>query len=68
MKSTLDPHELIRRFCEDEALWLRYERKRQQRWLLRPDSTLPEDVLDYLDWLEAERECREMPCIGRLMP
>ena len=28
------------------------------------DSLLSESVLDYLDWLEAERECYRTACIG----
>lgn len=59
MKPSNDPGNLVRRFNEDEAVWRNYEHKRALRHLLRPDSPLPEDALDYLDWLEAERECRE---------
>ena len=68
MKQFIDPEYLVRRFNEDEAAWRNYEYKRALRHLLRPNSPLPEETLDYLDWLEAERECQEMPCIGRLMP
>ncbi|MGB7541570.1 MAG: hypothetical protein WBM28_06085 [Burkholderiales bacterium] len=62
------PEDPVRRFNEDEAAWRNYGRKRELRHLLRPDSSLPEETLDYLDWLEAERECREIPRLGRLMP
>ncbi len=68
MKPSLDPENMVRQFNEDEAAWRNYEHKRELRHRLRPDSPLPEETLDHLDWLEAERECREMPCIGRLMP
>ncbi len=67
MKPSIDPEDLVRRFNEDEAAWRNYGRKLELRHMLRPDSPLPEEVLDYLDWLEAERECREIPCIGRVI-
>ena len=50
---------LANRFNEDEAVWERYEARRRVRHLLGIDSLLAEDILDRLDWLEAERECRE---------
>jgi len=53
MRPFIDPENLIRRFNEDEAVWRNYERLRALRRLLRPDSPLPADTLDYLDWLEA---------------
>ena len=68
MNTTADPQELARRFNADEAVWQRYEQKRGSRRLLGKDSPLTEEVLDYLDWLEAERERQETRCIGRLMP
>ncbi len=68
MKPSIDAEDLVHRFNEDEVAWRNYAHKRELRHLLRPDSPLPEEVLDYLDWLEAERECRETSCIGRLMP
>lgn len=68
MKPSIDPEDLVRRFNEDEAARRNYEQKPELRHLLRPDSPLPGEVLDYLDWLEAEREFREIPCIGRLVP
>lgn len=64
MKPVIDPQELARRFNEDEAVWRRLAAKRRVRRLLGSRSPLPEDVLDRLDWLEAERECRETRCIG----
>ncbi len=68
MKPTIDPQTLAHRFNEDEAVWQSYERKRELRRLLGPDSKLPEEILDYLDWLEANRECRKTRCIGKLVP
>jgi hypothetical protein len=64
MKPTIEPQTLADRFNEDEAVWQSYERKRELRRLLGPDSRLPQEILDYLDRLEAERECRKMRCIG----
>ncbi len=64
MRPTVDPRELARRFNEDEAVWRCYEYKRELRRLLGSRSPLPEEVLDNLDRLEAERECREVRCIG----
>jgi len=64
MKPTIDPQALSERFNEDEAVWRSYERKREFRRLLGPDSRLPQEIIDYLDRLEAERERRKMQCIG----
>ena len=68
MKPTVDPRELARRFNEDEAVWRCYEHKRELRRLLGPRSPLPEEVLDDLDWLEAEQERRVIRRIGRPIP
>ncbi|MEO7623849.1 MAG: hypothetical protein ABIS30_12385 [Gallionella sp.] len=68
MNTTTDPQELVRRFNADEAVWQSYEQKRGSRRLLGKVSPLSEEVLDYLDWLEAGRERQETHCIGRLMP
>lgn len=65
MNSLIDSQELVNRFNEDEAVWRRYEQKRDLRRLRGASSPLPEDVLDRLDWLEAERGCRERPYVGR---
>lgn len=65
MKPFIDPQELARRFNEDEAVWRRYRQKCGLRRLLGSPSQLPEEVLDRLDWLDAERECRETRCVGR---
>lgn len=68
MKPAVDSQELARRFNEDEALWRRYEQKRKLRLVLGLRTPLPEEVLDDLDWGEAERECRERRYIGRPSP
>jgi hypothetical protein len=67
MKSFIDCQELVSRFNEDEAVWRRYQKKCALRLLRGSSSPFPEEVLDRLDWLEAERECRERPSIGRLI-
>lgn len=68
----MDPHaraqELARRFNEDEAVWTCFERKRELRRLLGPRLPRPEAGLNRLDWLEAEHECLETRCIGRMIP
>lgn len=65
MNSFGDPQELVRRFNEDEAVWRRYRQKRELRRLRGSSSRFSEEVLDRLDWLEAERECRERRLVGR---
>lgn len=59
-----EAQELARRFNEDEAVWRCFEYKRALRRLLGSRTPLPEDVLDNLDWQEAERECRAVRAIG----
>jgi len=67
MKPFVDSQELANNFNEDEAVWRRYRQKRGLR-LLRGSSRLFLDaVLDRLDWLEAERECRQKRYLGKLM-
>ncbi len=68
MKAVIETHELARRFNEDEAVWRSYDQKRALRKLLRSRSPLPDEILDYLDWQAAERECREIRAIGFLQP
>ena len=63
-----ESQELARRFNEEEAVWRCYEHKRALRRLLGSRSPLPEDILDYLDWQEAERECRPVRAIGFFIP
>ena len=65
MKLFIGSQELARCFNEDEGVWRRYQQKRGLRRLFGLRSLLPEEVLDDCDWLEAERECREKPYIGR---
>ncbi len=64
MKQVIDTGELVQRFNEDEAVWRSCERKRELRRMCGPESALSEALLDYLDRLEAERECRQTRCIG----
>lgn len=56
MKRIPDSHEIARRFNEDESTWLRFQQKRLRRRLSEANSSLPENILDRLDWMEAERE------------
>jgi hypothetical protein len=68
MKPTIDSQTLSDRFNEDEAVWRSYEQKRQVRRLLVPGLRLPQDILDCLDRLEAQRECRMTRCVGKYVP
>jgi hypothetical protein len=63
-----ESQELARRFNEDETVWQHYEYRRRLRLVLGIESVLPQEVLDELDWVEAERECREIWCVGRRFP
>ena len=54
--------ELARRFNEDEAIWQSYESSRKMR--LRDETLLADEILDELDWIEAERECRQIRLVG----
>jgi len=60
MKPLIDTQELARRFNEDEAVWRRFEQKRSQR---HSASSIPEEILDEIDWREAEQECRQTRCV-----
>jgi hypothetical protein len=62
MKPLSDTQDSARRFNEDEAVWQRFEEKRRLR---DPASSLFEEVLDEIDWQEAEREVRETRCVGQ---
>ncbi len=64
----IETQELARRFNEDEAVWHCYEHKRTLRRLLGSRTPLAEVVLDYLDWQEAELECRPVRAIGFCHP
>jgi hypothetical protein len=68
VKPMIEAQELARRFNEDEAVWRSYEHKRELRRLLGSCSPLPEDILDYLDWQAAERECRALRAVGFFHP
>jgi hypothetical protein len=68
MKPMIEAQALARRFNEDEAVWRSYEHKRALRRLLGSRTPLPEDILDYLDWQEAERECRAVRDVGFFHP
>jgi hypothetical protein len=66
-----DVQENVRRFNEDEAVWLCFARRRERRKrlhrllnLLDPSTPLTEEQLDQLDWLAAEREARSSRAIG----
>jgi hypothetical protein len=63
----LDSQELARRFNEDEAVWKCYSLKRDLRLRLNLKSSLPDEVQDMLDWLDAERECRAVRAVGILL-
>jgi hypothetical protein len=64
MNAMIEAQELARRFNEEEAVWRCYEHKRELRRLLGSRTPLPEAILDYLDWQEAERECRAVRAVG----
>lgn len=68
MKPLVDSHELANRFNADEAVWRRYRQKRGLRLLRSSSRLFPGEVLDRLDWLEAERERRERRYVGRPIP
>ena len=63
-----DPQELSRQFNEDEAVWRCFEEKHWLRRMLGSPSELSEEVLDNLDWLEAEREVRQVRANGTFFP
>jgi hypothetical protein len=63
MDQLINSQELARRFNEDEAVWRAYENRRRLRLLHGTESLLLAEILDELDWIAAERECREMRCL-----
>ena len=65
MKSASDTQERVRQFNEDEAVWQRFEEKRRLRRLIGWPSLFPEETLDRLDWISAEREIRRVRAIGK---
>jgi len=60
----MEAQELARCNNEAEAVWRCYAHKRELRRLVGSRTPLPEHVLDYLDWQEAELESRELRNIG----
>ena len=66
MNQSIDPQEIACRFNKDEMIWRRYCQKRGLRRLRHSPSPFPCEMLDRLDWLDAERECRETRCVGKL--
>ena len=64
----IETQELARRFNEDEAVWQVFEDKRALRRLLGSGTPLSQDILDYLDWQAAERECRAVSAVGVFHP
>jgi hypothetical protein len=68
MKPMTETQELAYRFNEDEAVWRAFEDKRTLRRPLGSDTPLSEDILDYLDWQAAERECRAVSAVGFFHP
>ena len=68
MKPFVDNQELADNFNEDEAVWRRYRQKRSRRPLRSSSRLFPDEALNRLDWLEAERECRERQYVRRIIP
>ena len=68
IEKDIDSQEMARRFNEDEALWQSYQHKRALRRMLGSPSPLPQVILDYLDWQEAQRECHVVHATGLLLP
>jgi hypothetical protein len=68
MKPMTESQELPHRFNEDEAVWRAFEYNRALRRLLGSDTPLSEDILDYLDWQAAARECRAVSAVGFFHP
>ena len=64
MNALVDTRELVHRFNRDEAIWRNFEKKREQRRRDRVGSLIPDEILDAIDWREAERENRNVRCIG----
>ncbi len=63
-----DVQENVRRFNQEEAVWRRYQEKREQRRRrFRLRSKIAEELLDGLDWFAAEREMRRSDCVGKAL-
>ena len=68
MTAFVDTQELANTFNEEEAIWCRYRQKRGLRLLRGSSRLFPDEVLDRLAWLEAERERRDRRYVGRPIP
>jgi hypothetical protein len=68
MNATNEAQELARRFNEDEAVWRCYELKQALRKWPGLHPPLSEYILDDLDWLAAEQECRMVRAVGFFLP
>ena len=64
MDELLNSQELARRFNEDEAVWRAYEKRRRLRIFVGMELLLLDEIVDELDWIAAERECRQTRCVG----
>ncbi len=65
---TNDVQENVRRFNQEEAVWRRYQEKREQRRRrFRLRSKIAEELLDRLDWFTAGREMRRSDCVGKAL-
>jgi hypothetical protein len=64
MDAMIEVQELARRFNEDEAVWRAFAARRALRKLLGSATSLPDEILDDLDWQAAERETRELRAVG----
>lgn len=64
----MDTQALARAFNEDEAVWQRFENRRRLRLRLGIELLLPTEVLDEIDWIEAEPECRKAWCVAGRFP
>lgn len=62
MKPLSDAQELAQRFNEDESVWRRFQAKRLGR---DSASQFPDEMLDEIDWREAEQEIRVTECVGK---
>ena len=62
MKSLLYAQELAHRFNEDESVWRRFQEKRLGR---DSASLFADELLDEIDWREAEQENHVAKCVGK---
>lgn len=64
MKPLSDAQELAQRFNEDESVWRRFQEKRLGR---DSASLIPDELLDEIDWREAEQEVHVAECVGKTL-